>query len=157
MGRPLDVLDMPFEGVLSGLRLRIRNALRKDGKRTFRDVVSMSEEDFIKLSGVGFGSLKILREELACKGYAFGDLHKLPASQEAAQEAVPMASDMTLRDHFAGQALHGILNLVDRRFFEDIDWDVLAHTSYLMADAMLKEKAKAETTDKERTNENGKA
>jgi hypothetical protein len=54
------------------------------------------------------------------------------------------ARDMTLRDHFAGLAMQGLL-ATGADYEDDIrgsGWDWVAAASYNMADAMLKERAK---------------
>jgi len=55
------------------------------------------------------------------------------------------ARDMTLRDHFAGLAMQGVL--IDEAIHDESDvateWlQKIAQASYEMADAMLKERAK---------------
>ena len=55
------------------------------------------------------------------------------------------ARDMTLRDHFAGLAMQGVL--IDEAIHEEADhaaeWlEKIAKASYEMADAMLKERNK---------------
>ena len=47
------------------------------------------------------------------------------------------AKDMTLRDHFAGMAMQGLIAA-------DVDYsnELLVNYAYLLADAMLKERAK---------------
>ena len=47
------------------------------------------------------------------------------------------AKDMTLRDHFAGQALHGLLT---RKIFTTAER--ISEVAYEMADAMLKAREK---------------
>ena len=54
------------------------------------------------------------------------------------------ARDMTLRDHFAGLAMQGLL-ATGSDYEDDIHgsgWNWVAAASYKMADAMLKERAK---------------
>jgi hypothetical protein len=45
------------------------------------------------------------------------------------------AKDMTLRDHFAGLAMQGML-------MKSTAYEVIAQYAYIMADAMLKERSK---------------
>jgi hypothetical protein len=52
------------------------------------------------------------------------------------------ARDITLRDHFAGLAMHGFLACVATTGIHAPPDDELARESYKMADAMLKERAK---------------
>jgi cell division protein FtsN len=54
------------------------------------------------------------------------------------------AKDMTLRDHFAGLAMQGLL-ATGSDYEDDIHgsgWNWVAAASYAMADAMLKERSK---------------
>jgi hypothetical protein len=57
------------------------------------------------------------------------------------------AQSMTLRDHFAGLAMHLATNLLREDYLKDLgddwhwddyDWEVIADSSYAMADAMLR-------------------
>ena len=47
------------------------------------------------------------------------------------------AKDMTLRDHFAGLAMQGLLV-----YYQGSSWTLRAQEAYAMADAMLKERNK---------------
>jgi hypothetical protein len=78
------------------------------------------------------------------------DHHEL-AMEHLAQQATWMAKtggyakDMTLRDHFAGLAMQGVL--IDEAIHDESDvateWlRKIAEASYEMADAMLKERSK---------------
>lgn len=49
---------------------------------------------------------------------------------------------MTLLDYFAGKALQGFLSKNSPIFYSQHDTKVAAENSYLMADAMLRERAK---------------
>ena len=51
------------------------------------------------------------------------------------------AKDMTLRDHYAGLAMQGLLAglLADG---QDIQWEEISRNAYWQADAMLKARAK---------------
>ena len=53
------------------------------------------------------------------------------------QKTGGFAKDMTLRDHFAAEAMQGILSglLADG---QDIHWDEIGRNAYWQADAMLK-------------------
>ena len=48
-----------------------------------------------------------------------------------------LKTDMTLRDHFAGVALQGMLSNAQQQEYFD---DNLAHLAYSLADAMMKER-----------------
>jgi hypothetical protein len=58
---------------------------------------------------------------------------------------------MTLRDHFAGLAMHLATNLLREDYLKNVgddwrwdndDWEVIAESSYAMADAMLERRKK---------------
>lgn len=49
---------------------------------------------------------------------------------------------MTLRDHFAGQAIAPIIALLGRIGDGDVPWELVAKSAYGLADAMLAERNK---------------
>lgn len=55
------------------------------------------------------------------------------------EDMIVFASEMTLRDHFAGLALKGMLeNSQQEEYFDDN----LAHLAYSLADAMMERRGK---------------
>ena len=70
------------------------------------------------------------------------DIHELARERFAEdttwmQQTGGYAKDMTLRDHFAGLAMQGLL--VD---YQGSSWTLRAQEAYATADAMLKERSK---------------
>ena len=62
-----------------------------------------------------------------------------------------LSTGMTLRDHFAGLAMQLATNLLREDYLKDLgddwhwdndDWEVIAESSYAMADAMLERRKK---------------
>lgn len=51
----------------------------------------------------------------------------------------PKASDMTLRDHFAGLAMQACIN---KGYQAAVDQEFIAEMAYAAADAMMKERSK---------------
>jgi hypothetical protein len=68
-------------------------------------------------------------------GPAFPHLGLYPGADGNLHPAPTMHGGMTLRDWFAGQALAGLLAL-------ETPHDLMARDAYILADAMIKERAK---------------
>jgi len=69
--------------------------------------------------------------------------YTLPAFPQNAASSAPNDTGMTLRDYFAGQALAGFSVAQENSGPEEKwDWDTLATTAYIAADAMMKARAK---------------
>lgn len=83
---------------------------------------------------------------------AFPEISSHSASDEYGNRYMGIESigGMTLRDHFAGQAMHGMFagGMVEKANQAGIDAETneraVAQSAYLMADAMLLERAKTQ-------------
>jgi hypothetical protein len=121
-------LDTPFHKWLGNCPSRVLNALKRAGKHTLRDVVSMSESEVRGLRNLGQTSFYALKHELSILGLSLGCA---PAA-----EPVKLA-EVSLRDYFAGQAMAGLLA---NRTNGEKDRAALAAIAYGFADSMLDER-----------------
>ena len=117
------ILDLPFRALLANCPSRLLNALEGAGRRSLRDVVSMTEKEILGLRNVGEMSFYTLKHELKQLGLELGRVRTEPE--------LPKVTEMDLRDHFAGLALIGLLAR------HEADAPSMAAAAYGFADAMV--------------------
>jgi hypothetical protein len=131
------MLDVPVER--AGLSVRAVNCLKVLGIKTMAEAAEATDAELFSAPNFGRMTLLEVREAIFQRGGPMPSeyVRKIGASarkaKPAAVAAVPMAQGMTLRDWFAGQALHGLLsNPKSRATVVDF-----AESAYRMADGMI--------------------
>ena len=159
--------DFPDELWALPVTVRCQNIFKRNGIQTLADLTRMTKFDLLMLPNLGRKSVQEIVEVLAERGLSLSTgpedcYHWLEKGKQINRQLKGLASmkedntpidptwmsktggfarDMTLRDHFAGLAMQGLLSglLADG---QDIHWDEISRNAYWQADAMLKAKEK---------------
>lgn len=129
-------LDTPWPIWLTSCSIRLRNGLRHAGAETLRDVVSMTEHDFLAERNIGDVTVRELKRRLGDLGLLLGEPPEDPV--------IPRFDRISLRDYFAAKALRGMLaNPKEGPIPGEMKLaESFAAAAYDLADAMLAERKK---------------